>query len=423
MAAFIFFLLLISAVIAADKQNISPGSFLITPTSNSSSSSSSWLSPSGRYAFGFFPQKNNTFAVGIFINNIAGSIQKKKTGQTIVWTANTKNPTVANDAVLNFTKDGRLILQQRQGQQDIDLVGPANRTEAIAHASMLDSGNFVLYGSDSRIIWQSFDHPTDTLLPGQHLPAGGELFSSASDTDHSRGIFRLKMQSDGNLVQYPVKTPDTATNAYYASGTAGTGGNVSLNLADDGRLYLLNGSSFLMNITMGGLPSRGTIHLMRIDADGIFRTYSHDSLLNNDSWIVRWSSTDDKCVPKGVCGLNAFCVLMDMNASCECLPGHDFVRSGDSSADCARGSTWKVCGNNKYEMKKVKNTVWEDNSYNVLNTPMIEDCMRACQDDCNCEAAFFKDERCSKQRVPMQFGRRQPGDSNVALIKVSAISN
>ncbi|KAL6552158.1 hypothetical protein OROGR_008312 [Orobanche gracilis] len=413
MATFIFFLLLISAVIPADQQNISPGSFLITPTSNSSSSSSSsWLSPSGRYAFGFFPQKNNTFAVGIFIKNIAG--------QTIVWTSNTANPTVSNDAVLNFTKDGRLILQQRQGQQDIDIVGSANRTEAIANASMLDTGNFVLYGSDSRIIWQSFDHPTDTLLPGQRLPAGGELFSSSSDTDNSRGIFRLKMQSDGNLVQYPVNTTDTSTNAYYGSGTAGTGGNVSLNLADDGRLYLLNGSSFLMNITTGGLPTQGTIHLMRIDTDGIFRTYS----LNNDSWIIRCSFTEDKCVPKGVCGLNAFCVLMDMNARCECLPSHDFVQSGGSSGDCARGSTWKLgCGNNnKYEMKKVDNTEWKDNSYNVLNTPMIEDCMRACLDDCNCEAAFFKDDQCSKQRVPMQFGRRQPDNTNVALIKVSALS-
>ena len=54
---------------------------------------------------------------------------------------------------------------------------------------MHDNGNFVLYDSNSRIIWQSFDHPTNTLLPGQRLPPGKEIFSSASETDYGRGIF------------------------------------------------------------------------------------------------------------------------------------------------------------------------------------------------------------------------------------------
>ncbi|KAL8461162.1 hypothetical protein ACS0TY_032586 [Phlomoides rotata] len=69
---------------------------------------------------------------------------------------------------------------------------------------MLDNGNFVLYNSESSIIWQSFDYPTDTLLQGQRLRPGSGLFSNESETDHSKGIFTLPMQTDDNLVQYPV---------------------------------------------------------------------------------------------------------------------------------------------------------------------------------------------------------------------------
>ncbi|KAJ0097000.1 hypothetical protein Patl1_27799 [Pistacia atlantica] len=75
---------------------------------------------------------------------------------------------------------------------------------------MLDSGNFVLYNSSGGIIWESFGHPTDTILPTQRLQPGVELFSSVSETDPSTGKFRLKMQQDGNLLQYPINTPDTA---------------------------------------------------------------------------------------------------------------------------------------------------------------------------------------------------------------------
>jgi hypothetical protein len=34
---------------------------------------------------------------------------------------------------------------------------------------MLDSGNFVLYNNSNSVIWESFDHPTDTILGGQNL--------------------------------------------------------------------------------------------------------------------------------------------------------------------------------------------------------------------------------------------------------------
>uniref|UniRef100_M0ZXL0 non-specific serine/threonine protein kinase n=1 Tax=Solanum tuberosum TaxID=4113 RepID=M0ZXL0_SOLTU len=308
--------------------------------------------------------------------------------KTAVWTANRNSPVVPSNAVLLLTNDGRLIVQV--GGQEITVVNLSG--QVIASASMLDTGNFVLYNSDHSIIWQSFDNPTNTLLPGQHISAGQELFSSASVADDSYGIFRLKMQDDGNLVQYPVNTPDTAPYAYYSTRTSRVGNTVTLNLDDDGLLYLHNSTKRLRNLTRGGYPRERTIiYMMKIDADGIFRVYSHS--LNQQNSSVIWSSTNDGCNPIGLCGLNGFCTNIDDQAKCLCLPGFDFVMPGNWSAGCERNFTAETCRlkestSKYYAMRTVENTGWEDN------------------------------RECRKQRLPLRYGRRELDNSNLVLVKV-----
>ncbi|BFG35103.1 hypothetical protein CerSpe_213770 [Prunus speciosa] len=43
---------------------------------------------------------------------------------------------------------------------------------------------------------------------------------------------------------------------------------------------------------------------------------------------------------------------------------------------------------------------------------------KGCLEDCDCEAAFFDGTNCRKQRLPLRYGRRDNGTSNIALIKV-----
>ncbi|KAJ0684591.1 putative non-specific serine/threonine protein kinase [Helianthus annuus] len=42
-------------------------------------------------------------------------------------------------------------------------------TSGTATAKLWDNGNLVVVDQQERIIWQSFDYPTDTLLPGMRL--------------------------------------------------------------------------------------------------------------------------------------------------------------------------------------------------------------------------------------------------------------
>ncbi|KAM3749458.1 hypothetical protein ACB098_05G186300 [Castanea mollissima] len=399
--------LLLSAIFTVDAQQgesiVSLGSSL-TPTTKVS-----WLSRSGLYAFGFY-QQSNGYAIGVFL---AGIPEK-----TVIWTANRDNPPTLADVTLNFTGDGRLVLQSAQGNESA-IVNPPERAKS---ASMLNSGNFVLYNSNKDIIWQSFNYPTNTILQGQCLLAGARLFSSVSESDQSTGIFQLRMQEDGNLVQYPNIPELKVEHAYWASHTDGQGNNVSLCLDDDGHLYLLNSTGkYLANLTQGGYPTNGIVRLMRIDTDGIFRLYSHN-LEKNENWLVNWSSSYNECDPMGLCGLNGFCTTVDRAADCECLPGFVRVHQGNWSSGCERNFTAESCqiknGNMQYNMLEESNTVWEDSAFSIMQSITKEDCEAACLEDCNCEAALYKDAACRKQRLPLRFGRRVLTDSSVALIKV-----
>ena len=102
----IFLFLFLSAIFTAEAQSvqssIKPGSFLTV--THTTTTNSSWLSPSGLYAFGFYKQGNG-YAVGIFVEGIP---QK-----TVVWTANRDDPPVPADARLTFTSDGQLVLDRK----------------------------------------------------------------------------------------------------------------------------------------------------------------------------------------------------------------------------------------------------------------------------------------------------------------------
>ncbi|KAK0603934.1 hypothetical protein LWI29_010287 [Acer saccharum] len=404
----IFFVLSTSLTTAQQRQsNISRGSSL-TPTKTSS-----WLSKSGLYAFGFYQRGNGYYSVGVFL----AGIQEK----TVVWTANRDDPPISGNATLLFTAtDGRLVLQTPQGQE----TNIADISQTVSYASMLDTGNFVLRNSDGDIMWQSFAHPTDTLLPTQPLPAGMQLISSASKTDQSSGTFGLYMQHDGNLVQYPTDAITTPT-AYWASGTYVMGDKMSLNLDEDGNLYLLNATGFnVMNITTSGVyATKGSIYLLRIDWDGLFRLYSHN-LGQSSRWSVLYNSTADRCAPRGLCGLNSFCVSNDLEPGCSCLPGFAPVIQGNWTSGCERNFTAESCKNKgrNYTIRAEDNTNWQDVSYSVQSEISKEDCRQACLVDCNCEAALYENGQCKKQRLPLKYGRRSSQSGSIAFVKVEETS-
>ena len=145
---------------------------------------------------------------------------------------------------------------------------------------MFDSGNFALYNKNDSIIWETFRYPTDTII-------GGQLFSSASETNHSTGRYRLKMQYDGNFVLELANTVDDASEVYWESlpggysrnryGRNGYGLNkYCLVLNDAGLLQIINSTSMesVQNFTSLESNNSKTIYRATLDV-GVFRLYSH----------------------------------------------------------------------------------------------------------------------------------------------------
>ncbi|XP_075672027.1 G-type lectin S-receptor-like serine/threonine-protein kinase LECRK3 [Castanea sativa] len=388
----------------------------------------SWPSPSHRFAFGFYPQGSG-FAVGIWLVGMDNNI-------TVVWTANRDDPPVTSKASLDFTKDGKLVLRTEQGPEQViasGAKGPAS------YAVMNDSGNFVLYNNDSKITWQSFDSPTDTILQGQTLLAGAELASSLNEGDHSTGRFHLRMQTDGNLVSYPRNSGDAASDAYWNTGTSGSGFNPNgflfdLYLNSTGGLNLVNQSNSATVYTLNDhLFSSGdinldnnnnTIYRATLDVDGIFRLYSHTYNENrNDRVHLLLSTLENSCDIHDFCGLNSYCSAIGSKAGCSCYPGFDFINTSNKFLGCHQNFNEDDCRRSEdpemlYNVASLENMSWADRPYSVK---LIEErgCGKSCLVDCNCGAVLYTDTYCSKYKLPLRYGRiRNVTKPTTAFFKV-----
>ncbi|KAF5480636.1 hypothetical protein F2P56_001372 [Juglans regia] len=382
------FLLSLIAYAQRNESVVIPLGSSLSPSLNRTS----WLSPSGLFAFGFYPQ-GDLFAIGIWLIH--------QTENITIWTANRDDPPVSSNATLNFTNGTLQLLTEDYVEKPI-----SDASEPATSAAMLDSGNFVLYKNESYIIWETFDFPTDTILGGQNLSMDKSLVSSVSKLDRSSGRFSLNLQGDGNLVAYPVNSSNQPDDSYWSSATS-SGEELALSL--QGVLEILP-KKVLANSSYPDNNNGSIIHRVTLDADGIFRLYAHQfDSDNNSSMLMEWSSLSNQCEVRGFCGLNSYCSVPGNKADCTCYPGFDFVNPDSKFLGCYRNFTDDDCIRGEdpmvlYRIVGLENMSWGDYSYSVVET-MEEDCSNSCLKDCNCGAVLFTNNTCSKFKLPLRYGR------------------
>ncbi|XVF57929.1 hypothetical protein PTKIN_Ptkin07bG0021800 [Pterospermum kingtungense] len=160
---------------------------------------STGLSPiliTGKFVCGFHCQGSDNiclFAISIsptnytFYGNSISTLSPK-----MVWSANRNNP--VGYAKLQLSEDGDLMLQNID---DGSLVWNTNTAGSfVSRLSLTEEGNLILYGRNNEIVWQSFDHPTDTLVPGQALVSGQNLTASVSASNSSAGLYSFGLIND-----------------------------------------------------------------------------------------------------------------------------------------------------------------------------------------------------------------------------------
>ncbi|XP_031373218.1 G-type lectin S-receptor-like serine/threonine-protein kinase SD2-5 [Punica granatum] len=123
------------------------------------------LSESSNFAFGFQSYEDPDLFSLVIIHSIT---------RTVIWSANPDTPVSRSDMFV-FDKNGTAFLQK--GGAVIWSAGSSQG--GVSAMELQDSGNLVLLGKENETIWESFGHPTDTLLSNQDFVRGMRLVNRA----------------------------------------------------------------------------------------------------------------------------------------------------------------------------------------------------------------------------------------------------
>ncbi|KAF5819942.1 putative bulb-type lectin domain-containing protein [Helianthus annuus] len=118
------------------------------------------VSKNGIFKLGFLEKENGEFVVVVRYN------LGPKAVNLPVWSVG-GGVRVSVNSTVKLTMDGRLILFENRTGSIIWTTDTSGL--GVETVSLLNNGNLVLMGSQSRVMWQSFDRPTNALLAGQTL--------------------------------------------------------------------------------------------------------------------------------------------------------------------------------------------------------------------------------------------------------------
>nr|POE89096.1 g-type lectin s-receptor-like serine/threonine-protein kinase [Quercus suber] len=116
----------------------------------------------------------------------------------VIWVANRQKPLNDSSGVLTISEDDNLVVSN--GQKEILWSSSVNNSVANSSAQLLDLGNLVLKDNTTgTILWESFKHPSHTMLPDMKISANErtcekvQLTSWKSPSDPSIGSFSFEI--------------------------------------------------------------------------------------------------------------------------------------------------------------------------------------------------------------------------------------
>ncbi|KAJ6934689.1 hypothetical protein NC651_009632 [Populus alba x Populus x berolinensis] len=409
-----FFLLLLLLPFSSNGQahsNISLGSSLTAATDNLP-----WTSPSGEFAFGFQQVGDAGYLLAIWFNKIPE--------RTIVWGSR-----------VQLTEDGELVLNDPSGRQIWR--SPQSGGSGAAYAAMLDTGNFVVASQAGANLWQSFDDPTDTLLPTQNLNLGAQLIAPYLEKNYSHGRFMFILQTDGNLFLYTTRYPTTTVNYAYWSTQDSIGSVYRVVFNQSGYMYLAAQNGTMLNSVFSNSVSMQDFYLRAtLDYDGVLRQYAYPKTASSSRrWPMAWTTLpnfipSNICVAirgpvgSGACGFNSYCMLGDdQRPRCKCPPGYTFFDPNDERKGCKKNFISQDCDHpsqeiDSFEIRDMLNTNFPYTDYDDFLSVDEDWCRQACLSDCYCAVATYNSGHCWKKTGPLSNGVTDPSIGDKALLKV-----
>ncbi|KAJ0538273.1 putative protein kinase RLK-Pelle-DLSV family [Helianthus annuus] len=350
---------------------------------------------------------DNMFELGFFspgksMNRYLGIWYKKISTGTVVWVANRETP-ITDDS-------GRLKLS-RQG--DLQILGADNTVIWLSNSTvsamsnnpvvvvqLLDTGNLVVWNRSTKnenVIWQSFDYPGNTLLPGmkygKDLVTGRErvIIPWKSADDPSPGEYLHWLDTNG----YPQMFVRQGSVIRWRYGPWNGRKFQALLMENPNPIYSVQfvsnekeiyfkyelKTSVVQRVIV--LPDDTAVHLRWMD--------------QIQDWVVQSVRTvTEICGGYGLCGPYGSC-NGNRYPPCTCMAGFkprvpDEWDRGNGSSGCERKRALD-CGSGS-GFKRVSGVIFPDTRRSWYNHSMtLEECEMACRMNCNCTAFANTDIR------------------------------
>ncbi|TVU38510.1 hypothetical protein EJB05_11884 [Eragrostis curvula] len=362
--------------------------------------------PSGVFELGFYPpdpKQPSRLYLCIWYRDISP--------RTVVWVANRAAPATSASPSLALTDRGELRV----------LDGPANATAAppvlwssntnssrANYTAVIDDfGSLKVHGGGGGdgdggdVLWDSFAHPTDTMLPGMKIsvrtpgrgPKEQMLFTSwASPTDPSPGQYALGVDPAGSGQAYIWKNGSVK---FWRSGQWNGVNFIGI----PWRPLYMSGFKPSIDPLLGGTfysytATNTSLQRFVVLPDGTDICYMLQKA--SQEWETVWMQPSNECEHYAICGANAKCTAaQDGKAKCDCLKGFrpkilDQWNAGNWSQGCIRGPPLGCQVNQSGDgFLEIGNIKWPDFSYWVDTVSDETGCRNACLNNCSCGAYVY----------------------------------
>ncbi|TVU10300.1 hypothetical protein EJB05_43823, partial [Eragrostis curvula] len=343
------------------------------------------LAPGSAFALGFFSPSNSTpekLYLGIWYNNIPRL--------TVVWVANRATPAISSSApsLVVTNSSNNLVLSDVNGHV---LWTTSATTATGAEAVLMNTGNLILRSPNGTVLWQSFDHPTDTLLPGMKMrrsnrtQGGSRLVSWSSPEDPSPGTFSFGGEAypvlqgfiwNGSLPIWrtPVWKGLTVSSQYFRANSSIMAYLAFVDTIDEMSVFPVSDGAPYVRYVMS--------------YSGRVEVYGWDSNSSSD-WTMLTAWPTFECSRYGYCGPSGYCDFTGATPTCKCLDGFEPVDKGEwsigsFSQGCHRKEALR-CGDGFLELPGMQ----VPDKFVRIRHKALEECAAECSGNCSCVACAY----------------------------------
>ncbi|KAI8558378.1 hypothetical protein RHMOL_Rhmol04G0087200 [Rhododendron molle] len=301
---------------------ISHGSDTIS-ANQSLSGDQALVSANGIFKLGFYDQPGNSSNYYICI------VFNKVSHRTIAWVGNRDKPISDKYSSVLKIMDGNLVLLN-ESQIPIWSTNQNSAASSSVVAVLGDDGNLVVKDgfNSTQPLWQSFDFPTNTWLPGCKIgynkrpKTHQNLTSWKNSEDPSRGLFSLSLKEDTK--EYVISW--NGSKQYWTSGSwngqiFSTIPEMTLNSIYNFS-YVDNENETYFTYSMYN-PMTISRLVMGVSGQVKQLTWSETS----GQWNLYWTQPREQCEVSALCG--AFGACNGTQPFCNCLKGFSPKSVGD----------------------------------------------------------------------------------------------